>query len=153
MSWYRQLVLTAATFVLLGLPATAVTAAHVPVTEWRSGLTELDQGWVEHEGDKMEWSRPEFDDSGWNSVDLSDLGPAQTGWRWYRRRVHLGPDHGEVRLLISGGEGTCELFVNGIRLAGPTLRSALLVERPVEAVFPVSDANGTFEIALRTRIP
>jgi hypothetical protein len=141
------------TLVLLGLPATAVPVAPVPVTQWSSGLTELDRGWLEHEGDKMEWSRPEFDDSRWNTVDLGDPGPAQPGWRWYRRRVHFGADRREVRLLISGGEGTYELFVNGIRLAGPTLRSALLVGRPVEAVFPVSDANSTVEIALRTRIP
>jgi hypothetical protein len=76
-SWYRQLVLASATLVILGLPATAVTAAPAPVTQWRSGLTELDRDWLEHEGDKMEWSRPEFDDSGWNTVDLGDPGPAQ----------------------------------------------------------------------------
>jgi len=152
-SCHRQLVLASAMLVLLGLPATALTVDPVPATLWHSGLTELDRGWLEHEGDQTEWSRPEFDDSGWNTVDLGDLGPAQSGWRWYRRRVHLGSDHPPVRLLISGGEGTYELFVNGIRLAGPTLRSGFLVGRPVEAVFPVSDANSTFEIALRTRIP
>ena len=153
MSWYRRLVLASATLVLLGLPVTAVTTAPVPATQWSSGLTELDRGWLEHGSDKTEWSRPEFDDTGWKTVDLGDAGPAQPGWHWYRRRVHFGSDHREVSLLISGGEGTYELFVNGIRLTGPTLRSALLVGRPAEAVFPLSDAVGTFEIALRTRIP
>ena len=88
-----------------GIAPTAVAAAPVPVTQWRSGLTELDRGWLEHEGDKTEWSRPEFDDSGWNRVDLGDVGPAQPGLHWYRRRVHFGSDHRAVRLLISGGGG------------------------------------------------
>ena len=118
MSWYRRLVLASATLVLLGLPVTAVTTAPVPATQWSSGLTELDRGWLEHGSDKTEWSRPEFDDTGWKTVDLGDAGPAQPGWHWYRRRVHFGSDDRAVHLLISGGEGTYELFVNGIRLTG-----------------------------------
>src|SRR5580698_8142896 len=120
-----------------------------------SGLLQASfcMSWCEHDGDQPEWSRPEFDDSAWNIVDLDDLGPARQGWRWYRRRINFGPDQRELRLLLAGGDGTYELFVNGIPVAGPTLRSSLLVSRPVEAVFPVSDANGIFEIALRTRIP
>jgi hypothetical protein len=86
-------------------------------------------------------------------VDLADLGPARQGWHWYRRLVNFGPDQRELRLLIAGGDGTYELFVNGIQVPGPTLRSSLLVSRPVEAVFPISDSKGIFEIALRTRIP
>jgi len=49
-SWHRQLALASATLVLLGLPPTAVAAAPVQVTQFRSGLTELDRGWLEHEG-------------------------------------------------------------------------------------------------------
>ena len=152
MSWPKRRVLASA-LVFLGLCAPALTAAAIEVTQWRSGLIELNQGWREHDGDETEWSRPEFDDSAWNTVDLDDLGPARQGWRWYRRRVNFGPDQHELRLLIAGGDGTYELFVNGIRVLGPTLRSSLLVSRPVEAVFPVTAANGIFEIALRTRVP
>ncbi|MFY9936539.1 MAG: PP2C family protein-serine/threonine phosphatase [Silvibacterium sp.] len=152
MSWRKRPVLASA-LVFLGLCAPALAAAPIAVTQWRSGLIELNQGWREHEGDETEWSRPEFDDSAWNTVDLDDLGPARQGWRWYRRRVNFGLDQRELRLLLAGGDGTYELFVNGIPVAGPTLRLSLLVSRPVEAVFPVSDANGIFEIALRTRIP
>src|SRR5271156_5187658 len=151
-SWRKRSVLASA-LVFLGLCAPALAAAPLAVTQWRSGLVELNQGWREHEGDEPKWSGPEFDDSGWNMVDLDDLGPARQGWHWYRRRVNFGPDQRELRLLIAGGDGTYELFVNGIGVSGPTLRSSLLVGRPVEAVFPVSDANGIFEIALRTRVP
>ena len=152
MNWPKRRVL-APVLLFLGLSAPALAAAPIAVTQWRSGLIELNQGWLEHDGDEMEWSRPGFDDSAWNTVDLDDLGPARQGWRWYRRQVNFGPDQPELRLLFAGGDGTYELFVNGIRVPGPTLRSSLLVSRPVEAVFPVSDANGSFEIALRTRIP
>jgi hypothetical protein len=152
MSWRKRLVLTPA-LMFLGLCAPALTAAAIEVTQWRSGLIELNQGWREHDGDETEWSRPEFDDSAWNTGDLEDLGPARQGSHWYRRRVNFGPDQHELRLLIAGGDGTYELFVNGIRVLGPTLRSSLRVSRPVEAVFPVTAANGIFEIALRTRVP
>jgi phosphoserine phosphatase RsbU/P len=152
MSW-RKLPVLACALMFLGLCAPVLTAAPIEVTQWRSGLVELNQGWHEHDGDKTEWSRPQFDDSTWNTVDLEDLGPARQGWHWYRRRVNFGPDQRELRLLIAGGDGTYELFVNGIQLSGPTLPSSLLVRRPVEAVFPISDTNGVFEIALRTRIP
>ena len=54
---------------------------------------ELDRAWVEHDGDDLAWAVPDFDDSQWNGVNLEDLGPAQTGWHWYRQRVKLGPDH------------------------------------------------------------
>ena len=150
-SWPKRPVLASA-LVFLGLCAPTL-AAPIEVTQWRSGLIELNQGWREHDGDEAEWSRPEFDDSAWNTADLDDLGPARQGWHWYRRRVNFGPDQREVRLLIAGGDGTYELFVNGTRVSRPTLRSSLLVGRPVEAVFPVSNANGIFEIALRTRVP
>jgi hypothetical protein len=152
MSW-RKLPVPVSMVISLALCAPVLTAARIGVTQWRSGLTELNQGWLEHDGDKMDWSRPEFDDSAWNPVDLEDLGPAQQGWHWYRRRVNFGPDQRELRLLIAGGDGTYELFVNGNRVPGATLRSFLQVRRPVEAVFPISSSNGIFEIALRTRIP
>jgi sigma-B regulation protein RsbU (phosphoserine phosphatase) len=139
--------------VFLGLCAPSLIAAPIEVTQWRSGLIELNQGWHVRDGDGTQWSRPEFDDSAWNMVDLADLGPARQGWHWYRRRVNFGPDQRGLRLLIAGGDGTYELFVNGIQVPGPTLRSSLLVSRPVEAVFPISDSEGIFEIALRTRIP
>jgi hypothetical protein len=71
----------ASALVFLGLCAPALAAAPITVTQWRSGLIELNQGWREHEGDETEWSRPEFDDSAWNTVDLDDLGPARQGWR------------------------------------------------------------------------
>jgi phosphoserine phosphatase RsbU/P len=147
----QQLLLAAA--LVLGLPVSAAAVAPVTVMQWRSGLTELNQNWLEHDGDHMEWSSPQFDDTGWNTLDLEDMGPARQGWHWYRQRINLGPDHRDLRLLIAGGDGTYELFVNGIRVMGPTLRSSLLVERPAEAVFTLRDVSGTLAIAIRSGVP
>jgi serine phosphatase RsbU (regulator of sigma subunit) len=139
--------------VVLGACVTAWAATPTQVMQWRSGLIELDQGWVEHDGDNLQWSRPDLDESQWNAVDLDDMGPAQAGWHWYRQHVNLGPDHTEVRLLVAGGAGTYELYVNGVRAPGPRLRSSLMVTRPVEIVFPLSEDSGDFHIALRTHVP
>ena len=125
-------------------------AAPAEITEWRSGLTEINEGWATHDGDNIAWASPGFDDSGWQTVDLEDMGVAQPGWRWYRKHVTVGPDYPKVRLLLEGGEGTYELYVNGQRMEGARIFSALAVNRPVERVFALANDNGDFEIALRT---
>jgi uncharacterized membrane protein len=121
--------------------------------QWRSGLSEIDSGWLEHDGDDMTWARPDFDDSTWNDVDLDDMGPSKPGSRWFRRHVSMGPDHQNLRLLLAGGEGTYELYLNGNRMPGPDLRSSLAVSLPVERVFKIPDDSNEFVIALRTHIP
>jgi serine phosphatase RsbU (regulator of sigma subunit) len=136
-----------------GACASAWAATPTQVKQWRSGLIELDQGWVAHDGDNLQWSRPDLDDSEWGAVDLGDMGPAQEGWHWYRQHVVLDPDHTDVRLLLAGGAGTYELYVDGVRVEGPRLRSFLMVTRPVEVVFPISEDTGDYHIALRTHVP
>ncbi len=147
----RHIALSA--LVYLGLTAPVLIAAPIVVTPWASGLTEMNQSWLEHDGDGAEWSRPSFDDSLWDVVDLDNQGPAIEGSRWYRRRVSFGSDQRDLRLLIAGGDGTYELFVNGTRMSGPTLLPYLLVRRTVDPVFPIHSSDGIFELALRTRIP
>jgi hypothetical protein len=127
-------------------------AAPVQVTEWRSGLTEINEGWAAHDGDNMAWASTGLDDSGWKTVDLEDMGAAQPGWRWFRKHVTVGPDYPKVRLLLQGGEGTYELYVNGQRMHGAGILPPLEVNRPVERVFALENDNGDFEIALRTRV-
>jgi hypothetical protein len=131
----RQFVRSA--LVCLGLTAPVLIAAPIDVTLWNSGLTELNQSWLVLDGDRSEWSRPGFDDSSWDVVDLDNEGPSVEGSRWYRRRVSFGPDQRDLRLLIAGGDGTYELFVKGTRVSGRTLLPSLLVRRTVETVFPI----------------
>ncbi len=118
--------------------------------QWRSGLTEINEGWVAHEGDNPAWASARFDDRDWQPVDLEDIGRPQPGWHWFRKRVTVGPQYSTVKLLIEGGVGTYELYVNGERVQGADILSSLAVNRPVERVFTLSDDNGDFEIALRT---
>jgi phosphoserine phosphatase RsbU/P len=152
--WRKPRVLACA-LILLAIHAPLLSAAPAPdeVLHWDTGLFELNQRWLEQDGDQADWSRPDYDDSAWKTVDLEDLGPALQGWRWYRRRVNLGSGRRDAQLLIAGGDGTFEVFVNGVRVAGETLRSSLRVGRTIEAVFPMTSPNGVFEIALRTRVP
>lgn len=125
----------------------------VDATKWQSGLVTLDEGWRVHEGDNPAWAQPGFDDSGWQEVELDNLGAAQPGWRWYRLRVKLAPEHAHVHLLIAGGRGTYEIYVNGKRVEGPRLQSLLAVARPTEQVVVLDDDAESLEIALRTYAP
>jgi hypothetical protein len=138
---------------LLALAALLALAQSDAIAEWRSGLTEINEGWATHAGDDPQWAQPNFDESNWPRVDIEDIGPAQPEWRWFRKQINLGPDDNSVRLLLQGGEGTYELFVNGIRIDGPSLNSAFNVRRPTERVFALSDTGGRFLIALRTHAP
>ena len=142
-----------ALLVFLTLSVAARPAAPVEPMQWRSGLSEIDSGWLEHDGDDMRWARPDFDDSTWEDSNIDDLGPSKPGWRWFRRHISLGPDHENVRLLLAGGEGTYELYLNGNPMRGPRLRSSLAVSLPVERVFKIPDDSDEFEIALRTHVP
>jgi sigma-B regulation protein RsbU (phosphoserine phosphatase) len=138
------------TLLLFSLVCEAGAAVSPEGTHWRAGLTEINEGWTAHDGDNVAWSNPGFDDSGWQTVDLEDMGPAQSGWRWFRKHVTLGPDVPAVQLLLEGGEGTYELYVNGQRVPAVGILPAFEVNRPVERVFTIANDDGDFEIALRT---
>lgn len=134
---------------LLSIAARAQTDA----TRWRSGTVDLDQGWREHDGDNLAWARASFDDSGWQAVDLDDLGAAEPGWHWFRLHVDLPPDHGHLHLLIAGGEGTYELYVNGEKQPSPGLRRFMGVKRPTEQVYSLEGEGTDLVLALRTSAP
>jgi len=124
----------------------------VDATDWRSGLVTLNEGWLEQGGDNPAWAQPEFNDSGWEKVDLDDLGPASLGWTWYRAHVKLAPGHDAVHLLIGGGTGTYELYINGRRVDGASIEPSWRMSRPTEQVFPLGDTDIDLVIAIRTHI-
>jgi phosphoserine phosphatase RsbU/P len=140
--------------VALIMPA-VLTAQSKPaeLTPLRSGIAEIDTGWAEHEGDEMSWALSDFDDTAWKTVDLEDQKPARTGWRWFRKHVKVGADHRDMSLLIEGGDGTYEVYVNGQQLHEARIHSAFDVRRPVERVFALNNSEGEFTIALRTHAP
>lgn len=134
------------------LPVTLVAEAQVvDAAHWHSGTVTLSEGWREHDGDKLAWAQPGFDDSGWQTVELDDLGAAQPGWRWYRLHLKLGTERPHEHLLLVGGEGVYELYVNGRRDPETSLRSMFSVKRPTEQVVVLPDDVDDFTLALRTR--
>ncbi len=147
------LVLALSLWLAAAAALSAQTALEKPaeITRWDSGLIELNQGWVEHDGDNLAWASPGFDDSAWQAVDLEDMGPAQRGWHWFRKHVSVGPDHKNVHFLIDGGDGTYELYVNGQCMLGAQIKSQFAVSRPTEREFELSNDQGDFYLALRTR--
>ncbi|HUB19960.1 MAG TPA: SpoIIE family protein phosphatase [Acidobacteriaceae bacterium] len=150
---------------LLALPAVRAWA-QTPVTEgaqaatgsaevmaWRSGMMDLTQGWREQGGDNPAWAQPNFDDRQWQTVELDDMGAAQPGWRWFRLHLKLAEHHPHLRLLIAGGEGTYELYINGAKADGTKLLPFFEVKRPTEQVIPVRDQMTELVLALRTHTP
>lgn len=129
---------------------TSNPASGIDATQWRSGTVDLTHGWLERDGDNPAWAQPNFDDSGWRKVDLDDLGAATLGTRWYRMHVSLAPNHPNLHVLIAGGEGTYELYVNGQKEEGTELRSLFGVKRPTERVYAVRDRDTALTIAVRT---
>ena len=143
--------------ILLWLCAAAALSARAQQApepfEWRSGLTEISEGWRAHDGDNPAWAGRDLDDSSWVLVDLEDMGPAQPGYRWYRKHLRLGPEHTSVHLLLQGGDGAYELYVNGARAAGSGLVSSFRITRPIERVFILESTDGDIQLAIRSRIP
>jgi hypothetical protein len=117
--------------------------------DWSS---DINAGWRVHEGDSPAWASPGFDDSGWDPVRLDDLGPSRSGWRWYRLHVKLHENHPDLALLIYGGEGTYALYVNGVAVSGPEVRSSFHVSRPTERTVALGAPGTDVTVALRTHI-
>jgi len=138
---------------LFVLAVPALLAQNPAPVQSQAGLVDLSHHWATQEGDNVAWAAAEFDSTSWPAVDLDDMGPAQPGWHWYRKHLNLGPDLADASLLLEGGEGTYEVYVNGAPLPGASLHSAFNIYRPTEQAFPLHDANGDLTIALRTFAP
>jgi hypothetical protein len=133
----RSLLLVATLSALcpLWLSDTSASAGTVPVTLGKS-LVVLDGPWRFHTGDDLSWAEPAFDDSAWETVDLTaptgahdaDVGltgytPGWTarghkgysGYAWYRLRVSVTAGDDD-NLAIAGPpsvDDAYEMFVNG----------------------------------------
>jgi phosphoserine phosphatase RsbU/P len=144
-------------WLLLGLWLAAPLAPAQPLvvdgTHWPSGRLTLSDGWREHDGDNPTWAQPNFDDSQWKTVKLDEMGAARLGWRWFRLHIRLAPEHPHLHLLLAGGVGTYELYINGEPQGEPGLQHIFGVYRPTEQVFSLADedSNSDLVLALRTR--
>ena len=137
----------------LALPVHAQVAPNPShLIHLQPGMAPLNLGWRTHIGDNPAWARTGFDDSAWPTISLA--APNEyAGWRWYRLRVDFPAQHPTLALLVTGGRGTCEVYVNGERLPGPEMHLPLAVTYPRSRVVPLPAGSGPIEIALRTHIP
>ncbi len=128
-------------------------AQTVDVPQWPDGSIGLNSGWRVHSGDNPAYAGPDFDDNQWRTVSLASQSDAPAGWQWYRLRVKLPTEHPSLALLVSGGDGTYEVYLNGNRLPGPKLKPPMLVTYPKERAIPLPQTGEEAEIALRTFVP
>jgi phosphoserine phosphatase RsbU/P len=81
-------------------------------------LMSLEGKWRFQAGDNPQWAQPQFDDSGWSLLasdrDWSTQGfSGYSGMGWYRFRVTLPPDAGQVSIVLPHIFTGYELYANG----------------------------------------
>lgn len=105
---------------LVGEPAFAQAPAGLPITRLPAGGLLLNEGWRYHLGDNPAWARPDFDESGWDTLNptrpLRQLPPRlRAGISWLRLRFRLGDSLRQRQLLLKASSrvGAWELYLNG----------------------------------------
>ena len=120
---------------LLLLAAIAVEAHAQQSVVLGNAVAALTGPWKFHTGDNMTWAQPDFDDSAWNTMDLTPTpGPSSSilgssgyvpgwtargykgtsGYAWYRLRVNI--QDGQARLAIKlpdDVDDAYQVYVNG----------------------------------------
>jgi hypothetical protein len=107
------------------LPAASPSGTPVLVIKGiGKGVVPIDGSWQFHEGDDPAWAQQNFNDSGWESIEVdSPWGmqnhPAYVGFGWYRRHLEIQPTAGathDYKLLIPHAEDAYEVYWNGVRM-------------------------------------
>ena len=138
----RSLMRKVLALLLFALVTPAILTQPAPSPQVQSGLIDLSRAWAEHEGDNPAWASPAFDSSQWQIIDLDDMGSAQTGWHWYRKHVHLGPNLANAALLVEGRDGTYEVYVNGAAFLTRPSTPHSTSTAPSNAAFALHDSVG-----------
>jgi hypothetical protein len=136
----RSILGALALLVLLPMSASRAAADAVPVDIGPSSVA-LTGPWKFHTGDDPRWSNPEFDDSQWQSMDLTprpgatdgDVGldgfvpgwnakghSGYRGYAWYRIRVNVTPrTNGTLALLGPWAvDSAYQIYADGRLLGG-----------------------------------
>jgi hypothetical protein len=158
--------------------ATSNSATATQVT-LGSSVVPLTGPWKFHIGDDAKWADPNFDDSGWETVDLAaekgSIDPAMgfegfspgwtgkghpgyAGYAWYRMRIRVTGANQPLALLAPiDVDDSYQLFING-RFIGEFGSFAgsvptIYFSRPVKYAIPADvlqqSADGTIELAFR----
>jgi sigma-B regulation protein RsbU (phosphoserine phosphatase) len=150
--------------------ATPAVPAATPVPTAPSAIRtvlNLNGPWRFQQGDDLEWAEPGFDDSHWQTINLSEPLTAQgidsyTGYGWYRMRLgpeqlaqfKIAPSNTPLELLVSSeGVGQLDVFVNGLEAGhtrGMTERQAMYQSPPFVVRLSGTDAAGSAVVAIRS---
>lgn len=134
-------VLLMLSFSLLNRNAVAATSNSVRVTLGQA-VVPLNGPWKFHTGDDPRWADPTFDDSSWETMDLTPSSPdahdpdvgltgyvpgwqakghhGYSGYAWYRIRFSVDAPQGETLALCAPYyvDGAYQVFLNGQLLGG-----------------------------------
>ncbi len=151
-------------------PTPSATKPAVQVTLGQS-IVALNGPWKFHIGDNPAWADPDFDDSQWETVDLTPQAgsfdpydgssgyvpgwtakghPGYWGWAWYRIRVQTAARPGE-KLALAGPsdvDDAYQVFANGKLLGsfgkfrGQGLRPVVYETEPMMFFLPQAGTSG-----------
>jgi len=165
-------------------PAAPAVAPAPTVVSAGTGLFSVNLGessvelvgpWKFHTGDNNGWSEPNFDDSGWGTMDLTPppgsadvtLGtsgilpgwtargyPGYSGFAWYRLKVNVqGADRRLAIKMPDDADDAYQVFINGMLIGSFGSFSGNRVTAystlPQEFRLPKSVRDGTATIAIR----
>jgi hypothetical protein len=167
----RDIVLLAAM-----LPASAAQATHTPILiNLGHEVVELSGPWKFQIGDDPHWSEPNFDDSAWESIDLtpslgahdSDVGltgyvpgwqlrghPGYHGYAWYRLATSVTYPKDESLALLGpvNVDSAYQIYVGGELLGGVgnfSRKTPVAYGTNKPNIYPLSHTESPMLIALR----
>jgi phosphoserine phosphatase RsbU/P len=131
------------------------------------GVIDLDGPWRFQIGDDPSWADPAFDDSKWQTVQLSQTLTDQgidtySGYAWYRLRLQPQQlaqfgnlrDNGPLALLLTGNSvGQIEAYVNGAESGhtrGMTDHPSMFLSPPIVVPLSQPSGSGPVVVAIRT---
>jgi hypothetical protein len=126
----------------------------------------LNGPWKFHTGDNIAWARTDFDDSGWDSMNLTTAPgtpapgwtkrgyPGYSGYAWYRLQVDVqGANHQLALKMPYLADDAYQIYVNGelIGQFGKFTSHGVTFYPALPESFPLPDAigNGPITIAIR----
>jgi hypothetical protein len=132
-----------------------------------NSAVDLNGPWKFHVGDNMGWAKTDFDDSGWDKMDVAATTdgnvpgwtargyPDYSGYAWYRLRVDVESAGHRLALKMPDlVDDAYQVYVNGQMVGqfGRFSRQGVtaFIAQPVAIVLPKSLRTGPMTIAIRT---